>query len=934
MKRNMNARNAGLAVLLVLVMVVSSFSFLAGTGSAAPAENTKADNILNIAMQDDMKTLNPCKASDVWSWNVIGWFYDSTIARDKEMNLIPWLADPTAYNGQGWEYSTDNPTWANLTLRKGVKWHDGEELTGEDLVFTYKFFAGADGYGAQVPRYLSSVMPLIWDNNSDGTPDWIGVWVDPNDPYTVHYHLSEQSATFVTDTLAMFILPEHIWKNHMGSDKFSWPTDPADYQEAATGTGLFKLVKWEELQYTELEAYDEYFQGWPNVEHIDKIYFRIYQSTDSAVMALQSGEIDYIAWTIPPGYLPQLVENSQVTISQTDELGFFYMAWNLRRSPFNLLPLRQAMAHCTDKQTIVSRLLLNYGSVGTSVVSPANKVWSNSSVTTYAYDLDAAKQILDAQGWKDTDGDGWRELPDIGDREIIIITPPADYDPIRAEAGRMIADSCKEVGLNVVSKPTDFGTIVTKVYDEHDFDAYILGWSIGGLEPSYLQDFFTSPFDVPGGNNGIGLHNATFDAKVDEMMKELNQTKRIEINKELQESVAFNLYYNVLYYRANLEAYRNDKYTGWYAELGGVFNTWTLWELHPGTESTFDIRVTGQEKIAEGGTATLTVKVTDSNGVAVSGATVTVTPTAGSMVQSTAVTDSNGIATFTYNANLGLVAGDSPAIVTFSVTAEKEGTTATSNLAFSMTVYPPGQDLAIAKIDLAQMVITSTDLADNGLMITVTVVDQDGAPLSGASFTIALAEEDANGVFTGDTVTDANGQAVVVFTYPNLQETKDFDIKVTPSYMNYTASTATASFTGVYVQPKMTMTLTLNPTSASTGDEITVTVKLVNAETGAPISGASVALSVNLADAQFASDTGTTDSNGEFTTTLTVSKISDDTATATVTASATASGYAPVSQKADAAITAPQGSPDLSFVGVMGVLAIVALLGIARRRTH
>ncbi len=927
MKRNMNSGKAGLAILLVLVMVVSSFSFLAGTGSAAaPVENAKADNILNIAMQDDMKTLNPCKASDVWTWNVIGWFYDSTIARNKDMELEPWMA-------VNWTYSTDNPTWANLTLRNDIKWHDGVPMDGNDLVFTYNFFAGTPGYGAQVPRYLSSVMPLIWDNDSDGTPDWVGVWVDPNDPYTVHYRLSEQSATFVTDTLAMFVLPQHVWEKHMGSDKFSWPTDPADYQEAATGTGLFKLVTWQKLQYSELEANDEYFQGWPNVEHIDKIYFRIYQSTDSAVMALQSGEIDYIAWTIPPGYLPQLVENSQVTISQTDELGFFYMAWNMRRSPFNDLALRQAMAHCTDKQTIVSRLLLNYGSVGTSVVSPANKVWSNSSVTTYAYDLDAARAILDSKGWIDSDGDGWRELPDIGDREIVILTPPADYDPIRAEAGRMIADSCKEVGLNVVSKPTDFGTIVTKVYDEHDFDAYILGWSIGGLEPSYLQDFFTSPFDVPGGNNGIGLHNTTFDAKVDVMMKELNETKRIEMNKELQESVAFNLYYNVLYYRANLEAYRNDKYTGWYAELGGVFNTWTLWELTPGSSKAYNIRVTGQEKIAEGGTAPLTVKVTDANGAAVSGATVIVTPTAGSMVQNTGTTDSNGIATFTYSANLGLVAGDPPTIVTFSVNATVETVSTISNLAFSMTVYPPGQDLAIATIDLSQMVSTSTDLADTGLMITVTVKDQDGVPLAGASFEIGLAETDTNGVFTGDNTTDSNGQAIIVFTYSNLQETKDFDVTVTPKYMNYTASTATASFTGVYVQPRMTLTLTLNPTSANTGEQITVTVKIVDSNKNSPIAGASVSLTVNLADGTFASSTGTTDSKGEFATTLTVSKITGDTATATVTASATAAGYTAASQKADATITALK-SPDISFVGIIGVMAIVALLGIARRRTN
>ena len=131
----------------------------------------------------------------------------------------------------------------------------------------------------------------------------------------------------------------------------------------------------------------------------------------------------------------------------------------------------------------------------------------------------------------------------------------------------------------------------------------------------------------------------------------------------------------------------------------------------------------------------------------------------------------------------------------------------------------------------------------------------------------------------------------------------------------------------------MTMTLTLNPTSVKTGEQITVTVKIVDANTNSPISGASVSLTVNLADGTFVSDTGTTDSKGDFTTTLTVSKITGQTATATVTASATAAGYAAASQKADATITA-QKSPDISFVGIIGVMAIVALLGIARRRTN
>ena len=210
-------RNGSIAVIMVLLMVISSLAILPDNGRASDktAEaGVRTDNVLNIAIQDDIKTLNPCKASDAWSWDVMRWFYDSPIGRDKNQENMLWMADNL-------EYSADNPRWANLTLKDYIKWHDGEPVTGEDLVFTYNFFAGTPGYGGAVPRYLPSMMPLMWDNDSDGQTDWVGVWVDPNDPYTVHYRLSEPYAYFVSDTLSLFVLPEHIWKNHTGDDKMS-----------------------------------------------------------------------------------------------------------------------------------------------------------------------------------------------------------------------------------------------------------------------------------------------------------------------------------------------------------------------------------------------------------------------------------------------------------------------------------------------------------------------------------------------------------------------------------------------------------------------------------------------------------------------------------------------------------------------------------------
>ncbi len=542
---------------------------------------------LGVAMMDDIKTLNPCSASDVWTWDVLNRLYDP-LTKERNGQFEPWLAE-------NWTYSTDNPTWANLTLRKGVKWHDGVELTGDDLVFTYKFFAGAPGYGAQVPRYLSSVMPLIWDNDSDGTPDWVGVWVDPNDPYTVHYHLKTQSATFVTDTLAMFVLPEHIWKDHTGGDKFLWPTDPADYKNATVGTGPFKFESWNKTTHiSKIKTFRNYFATPPEISGMTFSVIDAADVSSAAIMDITREKIDYAAWSlgIPSAEYAKNFTNTE--IEKSGEYGFYYVGFNMRdpdlgyagynESDVNVSPptyngnytdvgkpFRRAIAHLINKTYIVEHLLNNYGNAEDSVVTEANEFWHDSNVSSYDYDPAKAVELLNSAGYNDTDSNGIRELPNRGEAPVYIITPPRYYDPVRAKIGEMIAKNATAIGLNVVSVPTDMGTIINKVYSTHDFDIYILGWSIGGSEPSYLQDFFASAFDVPGGNNGVGYHNQTFDSLCDQMMGELDVDNRRNMSFQLQEAVGYDLPYITMYSNYNIEAHTMN-FVEWKSEYGSVLN--------------------------------------------------------------------------------------------------------------------------------------------------------------------------------------------------------------------------------------------------------------------------------------------------------------------------------------------------------------------------
>jgi ABC-type transport system substrate-binding protein len=199
------------------------------------------------------------------------------------------------------------------------------------------------------------------------------------------------------------------------------------------------------------------FFSYMHQPYIGGMLFKIYKTAQAAVFALQAGEIDVVSWSVPPEFVGELIRNPNVEITATAEKGFFYLSYNMRISPFGYpdndptkgdvgLWLRKAIAHVIDKKRIVTTLLQNFGVRGDQPVSPGFTKWYNASVTRYDYDLEKAKEILDDHYTESFQGGeglgwagGWRNLPTIGNQEIELLCPQADYDPIRAQACNMIA---------------------------------------------------------------------------------------------------------------------------------------------------------------------------------------------------------------------------------------------------------------------------------------------------------------------------------------------------------------------------------------------------------------------------------------------------------------------------------------------------------------
>jgi ABC-type transport system substrate-binding protein len=358
--------------------------------------------------------------------------------------------------------------------------------------------------------------------------------------------------------------------------------------------GVFSFSQWEKGAFVKLVTNPTYYGKGRTVvvngetitegPHYDGLLLKLYGTTDAALLGIQKGEIDYIWWNLDPGYIAQLLGNPSITIEKADELGYFYLAPNCAKEPFDDVKLRQAMVYLVQKDFIVSRVLQGYGGEAHSVVMPAAGDWYNDNVNKFGDGMAKeervakATEILTAAGYTVPEAkypEGVLKLSDGTDMQPFeILTPPADYDPMRAMSGVLIQEWWREIGIPATAKPTSFGEIVHKTFEAMTFDWYILGWRIGGAGyPDHMRYFFHSDQAVPDGNNPMSYRNPQTDKYLEDLMTFCDRDNLIYASLEAQKLIIDEVGYCPLYYRSLNEAHRNDTFTGWFTQLGGIIGS-------------------------------------------------------------------------------------------------------------------------------------------------------------------------------------------------------------------------------------------------------------------------------------------------------------------------------------------------------------------------
>ncbi|MCK5037561.1 MAG: PKD domain-containing protein [Thermoplasmata archaeon] len=615
---------------------------------------------LRIAMQSDMMTTNPLIAGDDWTWMVLERIYDAPMRANTDTDeLMPYIAVGSAnVSGIGgdatWGWDdldigafgmTPQADW-NLTSGiaeatifydfTGVTWHDDTQMTIHDVMFSYHV-------QAQLPGWVSGIKCLMdkggeaGSNFSDTHYLHIEKVYESGDHLqaALRFELQVQYADFFKDTLAVFLLPYHIWGNTISGqavdDIMIW-SDPGYTKDHAKawdsaaalfwdnlipiGSNAFEFDHWDKDLIVKVNTWRDHFykEGWTPAydpmgmayqPNIDSITFKVYKTSEQAVLALKNDNVDLIGWSIPPTYAPFIENEPDLAIKQSIQNGFNYLAYNMRDDKRSFgydaggvdigKPFRKAVAHCIDKQTIVHSLLQDYGIAGDGPISPIS-IWYNNTIPKYAFDPTEAKNILANAGYRLEDGStgataianagpgNWWVNPDgsfIGnaaDGVIEILTTPADYDPVRAHSCLMIVSQLQDIGINAESITMDIGSLVNRI-DQRDFDMYILGWAISTEPPEYLYDFFHSA-NAAAGLNYPGYSNVSFDADIDLARSTGDENERFQAIGDAHASIAYDLPYDVLYYRTNIEAYRSDSFTGWMVgPSGSIFNDGSIWNI-------------------------------------------------------------------------------------------------------------------------------------------------------------------------------------------------------------------------------------------------------------------------------------------------------------------------------------------------------------------
>lgn len=459
---------------------------------------------------------------------------------------------------------------ANFVIKSGISWSDGQPLSANDSVYSFKVAADPD---TPVTKKMIDQTDT-YSALDDRTVQWI------SKPGLITRHI---------DYYFWTPLPQHAWKNLTAAQLQTAPEANLE----PMGWGAYKIDEWVPGDHIRLVKNPYYFRAGEDLPVFDTLVYRFAgQNADSNLQALTNGECDIadqsVAWEQQYQALRQKEMEGKLLVYRGLGPEWEHLDFNIKPASyddgysvgmdradfFGDIRVRQAIAYCIDRPTLLTNLFNNLSAIPVSYLPPNHPDYT-ADLATYAYDLEKGRSLLDEAGWKDLDDDtvtprtaqGVRNVPDGTSFSISLTTSQAD---LRNQAAQEIVRDLEKCGIQVtvnsITRSDLYAAAPEGILFGRKYDLAEFAWTAGIEPPCFLYE----TDEIATANNSWqgtffgGLNSTGFsDPALDEACKAA-RSAGLDVDlftrnqQEVQKIVAEQLPSIPLFYFVNLAASRPD----------------------------------------------------------------------------------------------------------------------------------------------------------------------------------------------------------------------------------------------------------------------------------------------------------------------------------------------------------------------------------------
>jgi peptide/nickel transport system substrate-binding protein len=494
-------------VLPVLPVLAVLAALVLSSGAACISRPVANPNIIVVAVVSAPNTLDPRVASDTVSQSATQLMFNGLMTFDDKFRAVPDLAE---------RLDNPEPTVYVATLRRGVRFHDGHELTSADVVYTFR--------SVLEPGFVTPYKGAFRLLES----------VDARDRYTVVFTLKQPFGSFPNNLVLPQIVPDAA--DRAGSS----------VREHPVGTGPYRFVAYVVDDHLEVAAFEGHFRGRP---HNDGVVLKIVPDNIMAGLELRKGTTDMVVNDLPPDIVVQLERDPHLQAPRSPGGDYQYIGLNLRDPILKDVRVRQAIGYAIDRQAIIDYLRRGMAIPATGILPPMS--WaSDPDAFVFTYDPAKARGLLDQAGYPDPDGDG--------PATRLHLTLKMSSTEFNRLQGAVIQQNLRAVGIDLDVRTYEFATLYADVQNSN-FQMYFLQWTGGSVaDPDILRRVFHSDQEPPIGFNRGHFSDPRVDRLLDEATISMDERQRRTLFNQAQRLIAEQAPYISLWCKTNVVVAQRD----------------------------------------------------------------------------------------------------------------------------------------------------------------------------------------------------------------------------------------------------------------------------------------------------------------------------------------------------------------------------------------